>query len=109
MTKNNSALTTDDVKHVAKLAHLSLTDSEVSKFQKQLAPVVSYIHELSEVHTEGIEPTSQTTGLENIMDEDKIKKENILSVEDALSGTQNAHNDYFAVPMILIEKDLGEE
>jgi len=65
-TNNMAKLTTDDVKHVAKLANLPLTDEEIKKFQEQLSSVVSYIDELQEVDTKDVEPTSQTTGLENV-------------------------------------------
>jgi aspartyl-tRNA(Asn)/glutamyl-tRNA(Gln) amidotransferase subunit C len=97
-------LTTDDVKHVAKLASLPLNDDEIPKFQEQLSSIVSYIDELSEVNTDGVEPTSQTTGLENVMREDEIQATRILNQNQALSGTDKIHNGYFVVPMVLTEK-----
>jgi aspartyl-tRNA(Asn)/glutamyl-tRNA(Gln) amidotransferase subunit C len=97
-------LTTDDVAHVSLLANLPLTPDEIEKFKDQLSPVVSYIDELSEVDTDGVEPTSQTTGLENVMREDEIQAERILSQEEALSGTEKTHNGYFVVDMVLGEK-----
>lgn len=105
MTNSNSTqLTTDDVVHVAKLAKLTLTPDEIIKFQKQLSGIVSYIHELSAVDTTGVEPTSQTTGLENVMDEDEINSKTILSQSDALSGTTKTNKGYFVVPMVLENK-----
>ena len=68
------------IEHVAKLAKLELTNAEVEKFQKQLSEVLDYFNILNEVDTDGIEPTSQVTGLENVMREDKM--ENDLSVEN---------------------------
>jgi aspartyl-tRNA(Asn)/glutamyl-tRNA(Gln) amidotransferase subunit C len=94
-------LTKDDVLHVAKLAKLNLTDSEIAKFTPQLGEVVNYISELSEVDTEGIEPTSQTTGLENQTREDVVKIESSLSQDEALSGSDKTHNGYFKVKAIL--------
>lgn len=99
-----AGLTTSDVKHVAKLANLSLTASELKKFQKQLSSVINYIDELQEVQTKDVEPTSQTTGLENVFREDVIDITSILSQESALSGTEKVHNGYFVVPMVLEEK-----
>jgi aspartyl-tRNA(Asn)/glutamyl-tRNA(Gln) amidotransferase subunit C len=99
-----SKLTSDDVRHVAKLANLPLTDSEIDKFQKQLSEVVTYIDELDELDVDDIEPTSQTTGLENVMREDEFQEIRVLSQEDALSGTEKTHNGYFVVPMVLTEK-----
>ena len=97
-------LTSDDVAHVAKLANLPLTKEEMKKFQKQLSEVVSYIDELQEVDTSKIEPTSQTTGLENVVREDEIKPDRVLSQDLALSGTDETYNGYFKVPAILAER-----
>ena len=97
-------LTTDDVAHVALLANLPLTKEELEKFKDQLSPVISYIDELSEVDTDDVPPTSQTTGLENVMREDEIDVTRILSQEQALSGTEKTHNGYFVVDMVLENK-----
>ena len=83
-------LTKKDVLHVAKLAKLSLTSFETSKFQKQLAKVIDYISELNEVDTAGVEPTSQTTGLENVFRQDVVKTEQSLS-----------HNGHFVVEAVI--------
>lgn len=69
----NSKLTRDEVKKVAKLANIELTDVEVEKFQKQLSEVLAYVEKLKEVETSHIEPTSQVTGLENVFREDEIR------------------------------------
>jgi aspartyl-tRNA(Asn)/glutamyl-tRNA(Gln) amidotransferase subunit C len=97
-------LTVNDVKHTAQLANLPLTSKELSKFQKQLSSVVDYIDELKQVDTTDIEPTSQTTGLENVFREDEIDITRILSQDEALSGTEKVHNGFFVVDMVLEHK-----
>ena len=67
-------LTQDQVRHVAKLARLKLSEAEVEKFSKQLSAVFSYMEELNEVNTDNVLPTSQVTGLENITREDKVQR-----------------------------------
>ncbi len=62
------------VKHVAKLARIDLNDEEIKKFSQQLSKVFDHIETLSEVNTENVEPTSQVTGLENVMREDEVKE-----------------------------------
>ncbi len=62
----------DQVKHVAKLARLLLTDDEVTTFSGQLSDVFEYMELLNEVDTEGIEPTSQVTGLDNVYRDDEV-------------------------------------
>lgn len=62
----------DQVQHIARLARLKLTDVEVDKFSTQLSAIFEYVDLLNEVDTEGVAPTSQVTGLENVMREDEV-------------------------------------
>lgn len=93
-----------EVEHVAKLAKLALSEEEVKKYSSQMSSVIDFISELSEVNTEGVEPTSQTTGLENVWRPDEAKPENCLSQDQAVSGTDKIHNGYFKVGAILAER-----
>ena len=45
-----------DVRHVAKLAHLEITDEEVALYTPQMADIVRYVEQLNEIDTEDIEP-----------------------------------------------------
>ena len=67
-------LNDEQVKHVAKLARIKLTDQEVKKFGKQLSSVLEYIDILAEVDTKNVPETSQVTGLKNVMDKDEVIK-----------------------------------
>jgi len=64
-------LTSDEVKHIAKLARLELTDEEVDKFGTQLSGILSNARTLDEVDTSNVEPIAQITGLRNVTFEDK--------------------------------------
>lgn len=66
-------LTEEEVKHVAKLAKLTLAPGEVKKFQKQLSEILVYVGQLQAVKTGKVEPTNQVTGLENVFREDQTK------------------------------------
>lgn len=99
-------LTKSEVEHVAKLAKLNITSAETNKFQKQLSKVLDHISELEEVDTSDQEPTSQTTGLENVFRIDEIKTSSCLSQQETLSGTDKTRNGYFVVDAILENKDL---
>lgn len=94
-------LSKEEILHVAKLAKLSLKDTEIKKFSPQLSNVISFVSELSEVDTKNIEPTSQTTGLENIKRSDEIIEVSTLTQKKAISGTDEIHNGYFKVKAIL--------
>ncbi len=97
-------LTKADVLHVAKLANLNLTDSEVDKFLIQLSSIVEYVSDLEKVNTNDTEPTSQTTGLKNVKREDLINVNQTLPVNKATSGTDKVYNNLFVVDAILKER-----
>jgi len=94
-------LTKDDVMHVAGLAKLDISETEITKYTSQLSSVLTHFEELSEVDTKDVEPTSQTTGLINVLREDKVVGNESLTQEQAISGTDNNHNGYFKVKAIL--------
>ena len=97
-------LTKSDVLHVAKLAKLNLTDEEIEKFTPQLSQIIEYVGELSKVDTNNIDPTTQTTGLKDVLREDETSGEELLTQDEALSGTDSAHNGYFKVEAVLTER-----
>lgn len=84
-----------DVKHVAKLANLAPSSSQIKLFEKQLQSVLDYISKLNEVDTEKIDETSQITGLENVLREDNADSSRTLSQDEALSNTKSKKNGLF--------------
>lgn len=84
-----------NIKHVAKLANLPLTQDEENKLEKQLQETLTYVEKLNEVDTTNTPPTSQVTGLENVTREDETSI--CLSQEEALSNTKSKHNGLFKV------------
>ena len=97
----NSNLTKSQVRHVARLAGLILSEKEVVKFQKQLSDILDYVAQLDEIETTKVEPTSQVTGLENVLRKDKPSPS--LSPEEVLSGAKGKHNQYFKIKGIFDE------
>lgn len=93
-----------DVKHVAKLANLTVSDPEIKKFEKQLEETLDYVQGLNEIKTKNVEPTSQVTGLENITHEDTADSTRTLSQEEALSNTKSQENGFFKVKGVFSEK-----
>ena len=65
-------LSEEQVRHVAKLARIKLTDEEVAKFGPQLSKVLGYMDILNEVDTGNVAETSQVTGLKNVMEKDEV-------------------------------------
>jgi aspartyl-tRNA(Asn)/glutamyl-tRNA(Gln) amidotransferase subunit C len=67
-------LSKDEVKHIALLARLGLSEEEIEKYSNQLSSILDYVEQLKEVDTQGVEPTAQVTGLENVMRQDVMAK-----------------------------------
>ncbi len=65
-------LSTDDVRHIAKLCRLNVSDEEVEKFSTELSSILSFVEKLQEVDTANVEPTPQATGLTNGFREDTV-------------------------------------
>lgn len=86
-------LTLEEVRHVADLANLNLTEKEVEKFREQLGETIEYIDHLSQVDTTNILPTSQVTGLENVYREDEIKPS--LPREKILESAKKTKGGFF--------------
>lgn len=95
-------LTLDQVKHVAKLANLPLSEDEVKKFEVQLSETLDYVNKLEEIDTKNIEPTSQVTGLENVTREDIVLPS--LSQGEALKNAKSTYKGYIKVKAILEEQ-----
>jgi len=93
-------LTIEAVRHVADLAKIKLTDKEVEKYRNQLSSILELVGKLKSVKTEGVEPTSQVTQLENVFREDKVEKARMLTQEEVLSNAKRKHKGYFVVKAI---------
>jgi len=78
------SLTKDQVKKVAKLANLPLTEGEEEKYTGQLSAILEYIDQLNSVDTTNIEPTFNVSGQVNIQAEDKVG--DCLTQEEALAN-----------------------
>ncbi|MDD5623256.1 MAG: Asp-tRNA(Asn)/Glu-tRNA(Gln) amidotransferase subunit GatC [Candidatus Peribacteraceae bacterium] len=79
------ALSPAQVRHIAKLARLEISDAEVEKYARELSAILDYVEKLKEVKTEGVEPTAQVTGQANVFRSDVIEDKGITT--DALLAT----------------------
>lgn len=92
----------DEVKKVASLARLSLTDEELATYGQQLTQILSYVHVLDEVDIEGVEPMPHAIDLENVFRSDETRPS--LPREAALQNAPKTDGQYFQVPQILDQK-----
>ena len=80
-----------DVKHIAKLARLGLTEKEVKRFQGELSKILDYIEKLKEVDVSKTEPTFHSIKIENVTREDteKSKIKNRVSIYGSEGEEEN--------------------
>lgn len=95
-----STITTDDVRHLAQLSSLQLSEDEVAHLQADLENILGYIAQLGELDTTGVEPTYQVTGLENVWREDIVGKSSI-SRDELLALAPDATDVAVRVPKVL--------
>jgi aspartyl-tRNA(Asn)/glutamyl-tRNA(Gln) amidotransferase subunit C len=90
-----------DVKHIAKLAKIPVTAEEEKKLAHGFNSVIKVIEQLNNVDIKNVEPTHQVTGMANIMREDVVDEKRMFSQEEALMNTKNKYNGYFVVNRVL--------
>lgn len=76
----------DEIKHIAKLSRLGMSDKQVEKFSGQIKDILDYVGLLGEVTVTDVPPTSQVTGLVNVTREDKVKR--FCTKDEVLSCTE---------------------
>ena len=91
-------ISTDDVKHVAKLARLELTEEEINKYSKQLGSILEYVEQMNEVDTTGVEPMPHPIPVYNVMREDVVKYEQ--TKDEMLANAPFEEDGFFRVPKI---------
>lgn len=96
------SLSTDDVRHIARLARLGLDDEEIEQLRPQLSEIIAYAEKVGEVAAADVPPTGHAFALRNVFRED-IPHES-LRPDEAISTAPAAEDGRFQVPRI-----VGEE
>ena len=95
-----STITTDDVRHLAQLSNLQLSDDEVANLQTDLGNILNYIDQLGALDTSGVEPTYQVTGLENVWRDDVVEQTDVTR-EKLLGLAPDSVDNAVKVPQVL--------
>jgi aspartyl-tRNA(Asn)/glutamyl-tRNA(Gln) amidotransferase subunit C len=96
------SLSTDEVRHVARLARLALTDEEVADLAPQLSDILGYAEQVGEVAAGDVRPTVHPFALRDVTRPDEPRPS--LPREDVLAGAPAVEQDRFAVPRIVAEE-----
>ncbi len=92
-------ITKDEVKHVAHLARLSVTEEEAEMFTQQLDAIITFAEQLNELDTDGIEATTHVLDVRNVLREDEVKPS--LPREEVLKNAPDEQDGQVKVPSIL--------
>jgi aspartyl-tRNA(Asn)/glutamyl-tRNA(Gln) amidotransferase subunit C len=95
-----TAISRDDVLHLAQLSNLQLADDEIVSLQSELSNILDYVTQLSELDTSGIEPTYQVTDLENVTRADVVVGPTVTR-EQLLATAPDQSQDQIKVPKVL--------
>ncbi len=87
------------VRHVAVLARLDLTDDEVARFSTQLSAILGYIEKLNELDTDSVEPLAHCLPIHNVFREDVVTES--LGTDLALENAPQHFENFFKIPKVL--------
>lgn len=92
-------ITREEVKHVAHLAKLNLSEEELVKMTGQLDNILSYVDKLDELDTTGVKPTTHAFPVSNAFREDVVVES--LSQDEAVANGPQQNGESFIVPKII--------
>lgn len=92
-------LTTQDVRKVASLARLKLSDADVESLLGDLTAILDYVDVLNEVDTTGVQPMVHAVELHDVLRADVVGES--LAVSEALRNAPRTDGKHFLVPAII--------
>ena len=92
-------LSREEVLHIALLARLGLTETELDKFREQLSNILENFEILQQVDTSGIPPTAQSVALQNVVKDDEVAAS--LPQSEILANAPRKEENWFRVRAVL--------
>ena len=87
------------VRKVARLSRLELTEAEVEEFTGQLSAILDYVEKMNELNTDNVEPLAHCLPISNVFRADSVKES--LGTEKTLANAPQRDGEFFKVPKIL--------
>lgn len=95
-------ITHDEVRRIAELAELQLTEAEIDRYRDQLAGILSHFRALEELDTSDVPPTQHVLDVQNVLRPDEPRPS--VSTDEALANAPRERDGFFDVPAV-IERD----
>lgn len=96
---SDSILSAEQVRAIADLARLELSEDDVARYQRQLSDILIYFQKLEELDTTHIDPTSSVLPLTNVMRPDIAGAP--LPVDDVVANAPDSDGQQFRVRAVL--------
>ncbi len=93
------ALTSDEVRYIARLARVALSDDEVERLREQLSGILDHFSTLNEIDTEGVPPTAQTFEMTTVERADESRPSE--DRDAVLLNAPRSEDGYFRVRAVL--------
>ena len=89
----------DEIRHIAKLASLNLTEEEIKRYTKDLTDILEMANLVNNVNTDNVDETIGTNGLYNIFRKDEINQNN--NRDELLSNAPSQDEGMFRIPKVI--------
>lgn len=89
----------DDIKTIARLSRLEVSEENMPQLEKELSDILSYVEQLNELDLDGVETMAHAVPLQNVLREDQVKSS--IDHDKALSTAPVEDDGYFAVPRVV--------
>lgn len=93
------SLSAEQIRWVAHLGRLELTDDELETMARQLSAIIEYVDQLQQVNTDGVEPLAHPLPIHNVFRDDVTAPS--LPVDAALANAPDRQGDFYGVPKVL--------
>ncbi len=96
---SDKKITIDEVKHIAKLSKLNISDDELEYYAKEMDKMINHFNILSKVDTSKVKPMTHVSDVKNVKRDDK--EESSLKASDALKNAPETFGQFIKIPKIL--------
>jgi aspartyl-tRNA(Asn)/glutamyl-tRNA(Gln) amidotransferase subunit C len=93
------SVSSEQVRHIAKLARIGMSDSEIEALVPELNNILGWVEQLGEVNTDGVEPLATVVDQKLRLRDDVVDDGNIR--DEVLANAPDAQHGFFAVPKVI--------
>ena len=93
------SVNTQQVRHIAKLARIAMSDDELERLVPELNNILGWVEQLAEVDTDGVEPLTAVIDLKLRLRDDAVTDGDCR--DEVLANAPDAQHGFFAVPKVI--------